>query len=195
MKRRNRRSSRGDDPFQVIWYSEPRRVGYHTAKRYLTDPIGSGSLVNDEHIHCRRCRYNLTGCESLRCPECGTPFNRQVLLDPLRNEGIACPDCGLNLSGYDARRCPACGREYDRSALLRRRRWFTERMDPESAPVAVIGSGHASADALWPDDFGHETERLKCLRKSLRESRWRRFVKSLVRRLRQIRGGLDSANP
>lgn len=35
--------------------------------------------MDDQHLHCPCCGYDLTGLTESRCPECGTGFDRDVL--------------------------------------------------------------------------------------------------------------------
>ncbi|MFN0135957.1 MAG: hypothetical protein ACKVS9_07535 [Phycisphaerae bacterium] len=38
-------------------------------------------------MHCRKCDYDLTGCESQRCPECGTGLNARTMIRGARRRG------------------------------------------------------------------------------------------------------------
>jgi phosphopantothenoylcysteine decarboxylase/phosphopantothenate--cysteine ligase len=41
--------------------------------------LASSRLPIESHLHCQKCGYLLVGLSSPRCPECGTPFNADVV--------------------------------------------------------------------------------------------------------------------
>lgn len=120
--------------------------------------------MNDEQIHCEWCGYNLTGCYSLRCPECGNPFNRDVLLGTIPDERIRCPACLYNLSGHAEPRCPGCGRPFDRSEMLQRVNWTAADAAGRTPPLFALGPESPSAAAIWPEDLGDGPARLRPLK-------------------------------
>ena len=117
--------------------------------------------VKDEHIHCRRCRYNLTGCMSPRCPECCEPFVRHPLA--VSSECIRCPACGFNLTGYTEPECPVCGRTFDRAEMLRRATWTAEKDVLGEPPLLKLTPASEPGGALWPDDLSDGPARLRPL--------------------------------
>jgi len=66
----------------------------------------------ERDVECPTCRYNLRMLRLPRCPECGTVFRWQTLLQ------VTCPRCGQSLDGVDADRCPACKLELNWPRLL-----------------------------------------------------------------------------
>lgn len=57
----------------------------------------------DRDLPCPKCRYNLRMLSTPRCPECGTVFRWQELLQ------VTCPRCDEWLAGVDDNECPRCG--------------------------------------------------------------------------------------
>jgi hypothetical protein len=51
-----------------------------------TQPIpANGHPLREVSLPCPHCNYNLIGCVSKRCPECGAPFDRVKLLEQMRS--------------------------------------------------------------------------------------------------------------
>ena len=76
-------------------------------------PPGLGDdWVFDRDLACPTCRYNLRMLRTPRCPECGTTFRWQTLLQ------IGCPRCGESLASVDGDECPRCRLALDWGQLL-----------------------------------------------------------------------------
>ena len=93
-----------------VWLTRAR------IRRYLRQ-----ALIDDGFAICGLCGYDLRGLTEPRCPECGAPFDEQLL------EQMAvphkrtprhryCHGCGCDLYGQVEPRCPKCGREFERGS-------------------------------------------------------------------------------
>lgn len=102
--------------------------------------------IPDWGLICPRCRYPLRGLPSHRCPQCGTKFDMEQLVQtwhrlrpprfdgrelPWPDFGLRCRRCDAALAGVERFACAACGTEFDPDAFRPRRDWFI--LGPESA--------------------------------------------------------------
>jgi len=92
--------------------------------------------VLDRDLPCPKCRYNLRMLSTPRCPECGTVFRWQELLQ------ITCPRCDKWLADVDNDECPRCRLTLDWPRLLEKAdteqlRQFEYTARPVAAAVKV----------------------------------------------------------
>jgi hypothetical protein len=66
----------------------------------------------ERDLLCPTCRYNLRMLRQPCCPECGTTFRWQALLN------VTCPRCGESLAGVGLAHCPWCRLQLDWTRLL-----------------------------------------------------------------------------
>ncbi len=117
------------------------------------------SGLNDEFMYCERCGYNLTGCPSSRCPECGEPFNRSGAV--LEGKPIRCPACRCNLTWWPTPECPMCGRTFDRAEMLRRANWTANYGAAGEMPLLKLSHVRDPGGGLWADDLSDGPARLR----------------------------------
>lgn len=83
------------------------------------------------YVHCRRCRYNLSGLDStdLRCPECGLVWKRPA----------KCPHCRHSLAELPpyATRCAMCGAQVVPQGLV----IALTASDPSASPAQEAPAG------------------------------------------------------
>ncbi len=96
--------------FWGMWLSRTR-----IRRKLRQELISIGVLI------CGPCGYDLRGLTEPRCPECGAPFEEQLLnqmASPRRStpKRRHCHGCGCDLHGEVEPRCPKCGREFERGS-------------------------------------------------------------------------------
>ena len=81
-----------DEPLTPIELEPPRAI---PAVGPSPDPVPASPIagadqldVEGEGIYCPICNYNLTGILSGRCPECGSMFHREALLEAQRSNQV-----------------------------------------------------------------------------------------------------------
>lgn len=95
--------------------------------------------IPDWGLECPKCRYDLRGLPSHRCPECGFKLDMGQIVQtwhrlreprytghelPMPDFGLACRYCRTDLAGATTRECPDCRRRYDPEQFRPRREWF-----------------------------------------------------------------------
>lgn len=118
--------------------------------------------VPDWGLTCPQCSYPLKGLPAHRCPECGSEFDVESMVQPwtrvrdprftgaerpLPNFDLDCASCGAALAGAEADTCPACAAPFELTAILPERPWFIVDADlAGSLPIpgvqALFGAEH-----------------------------------------------------
>jgi hypothetical protein len=93
----------------------------------VPDPI-LHRVLSSHDLPCEGCGYNLRGCTTLFCPECGMVIPRPAIetvaaLEKRHHDLLWCPKCRYPIASLRADACPDCGHRLvrDDSAKPRRR--------------------------------------------------------------------------
>lgn len=120
------------------------------------------SVVKDKGNRCAKCGYNLTGCSSLRCPECAYT-NCHISACDYTHSRIYCPSCAAELTECEACCCPKCGREFDRGEMIYRSGWVANGGENLHAPLVKLGHPEIPGNAIWGDDVNDGPARIRPL--------------------------------